>query len=321
MSGRWNRKQAVLFLIAGVAASGTAFANMDAARKALAHQHYGQAASELNAVLASQPDNPEASFLKGLTLAQANKTHAAVLQFEKLTSDYPGLADAWNNLGVLYARVGRLDDARTALHKAIALNPQDASAQENMGDLYVALAERAYRSASQKEGDRASAKSQKLAQVLPTDADVGAAPTTTADTSSPTVKQRQARSPAASAAPDNASTAAPSAVKNAVASALQTWAHAWSDHDVQGYLNAYSDNYQPQGNRSLVDWIKDRRRHLASSARTEVKLSDIEVHSEGDDRAVATFDQRAGSPDHESDEHKNMLFVREDGGWRIKQES
>ena len=52
--------------------------------------------------------------------------------------------EAHNNLAVLYARVGRLDDARDALVAALALRP-DAVVYANLGDVYMKLAERAYK--------------------------------------------------------------------------------------------------------------------------------------------------------------------------------
>ena len=51
--------------------------------------------------------------------------------------------EAHNNLAVLYARVGRLDDAREALVAALELRP-DAVVYANLGDVYMKLAERAY---------------------------------------------------------------------------------------------------------------------------------------------------------------------------------
>ena len=54
--------------------------------------------------------------------------------------------EAHNNLAVLYARQGRLDDAREALVAALELR-SDAVVYANLGDVYMKLAERAYQRA------------------------------------------------------------------------------------------------------------------------------------------------------------------------------
>ena len=54
------------------------------------------------------------------------------------------MAEAWNNLGVLRARDNDLEGAQSALEKAVEINPQHGPAQENLGDIYVAMAQGAY---------------------------------------------------------------------------------------------------------------------------------------------------------------------------------
>lgn len=44
----------------------------------------------------------------------------------------PSLGRAWNNLGIVYRRLGRIDDAREAYHRALALDAGFGSAQRNL---------------------------------------------------------------------------------------------------------------------------------------------------------------------------------------------
>ena len=67
----------------------------------------------------------------------------AVAIFEGLRDDHPTMFEALNNLAVLYAKLGRLDDARKALVGALEMRP-DAVIYANLGDVYMKLAERAY---------------------------------------------------------------------------------------------------------------------------------------------------------------------------------
>ena len=64
--------------------------------------------------------------------------------FTRLTQDFPDLADPYNNLAVLHAAEGDLDEAQAALQQALRLQPDHAQAQENLGDVLLRLALRAY---------------------------------------------------------------------------------------------------------------------------------------------------------------------------------
>lgn len=109
--------------------------------------------------------------------------------------------------------------------------------------------------------------------------------------------------------------------RQAVKTALRSWASAWSAQDVRGYLNAYSDNYQPRGTTSLSDWVRSRRQSVESPATIKVELSDLQVSLLDDSRAQASFNQHYKSNSYEDRERKRVTLVREDGGWRIVRES
>ena len=57
------------------------------------------------------------------------------------------MADPFNNLAVIHAAQGDLDTARAELEQALRLQPEHAQAQENMGDVLLRLAVRAYQRA------------------------------------------------------------------------------------------------------------------------------------------------------------------------------
>lgn len=58
--------------------------------------------------------------------------HAAQEGFELATRIDPSLGRAWNNLGIVYRRLGRIDDAREAYHRALALDAGFGSAEHNL---------------------------------------------------------------------------------------------------------------------------------------------------------------------------------------------
>lgn len=99
--------------------------------------------------LATNPKDPQMRFLKGVMLADTRHPAEAVVIFQKLTEDFPDLAEPYNNLAALYAAAGDYARARATLEQALRTNPTYATAHENLGDVYAALASQSYARAAQ----------------------------------------------------------------------------------------------------------------------------------------------------------------------------
>jgi len=117
--------------------------------KLMRNGQYAEALVKTDAVLAKHPRDAQMRFVKGLILAEQNKSADAIAIFSKLTEDFPDLPEPYNNLAVLYAANGQYDKARTTLDMAIRTNPTYATALENLGDIYAKLASQAYDKALQ----------------------------------------------------------------------------------------------------------------------------------------------------------------------------
>jgi tetratricopeptide (TPR) repeat protein len=107
----------------------------------------GQAAAAMQRAdqfLTANPKDPQMRFMKGVMLADAKRDPEAIAQFQKLSEDYPDLAEPYNNLAALYAANGDYAKARATLEQALRTNPAYATAHENLGDIYAALAAQSY---------------------------------------------------------------------------------------------------------------------------------------------------------------------------------
>lgn len=124
---------------------------------------YAEALTIADAFLAWNPRDAQMRFLKGVILSEQRRPGEAITIFARLTEDFPGLPEPYNNLAVLYAADGQFDKARAALDTAIRINPGYAAAYENLGDVYARFALQAYAQASQLELGSDSVKS-KLAR-------------------------------------------------------------------------------------------------------------------------------------------------------------
>jgi tetratricopeptide (TPR) repeat protein len=124
----------------------------------MSQEQYSQALDKVNAYLATHPKDVAAQFLKGVVLAEQNKSAEAIKIFTDITEKHPELPEPYNNLAVIYAEQGQYDKARTALEKAIKTHPSYATAHENLGDIYAKMASDAYDKALQL--DRSNSRAQ-----------------------------------------------------------------------------------------------------------------------------------------------------------------
>ena len=98
--------------------------------------------------LAAHPRDTKVMFARAILLADLGRTDDAIAAFERITQEFPELPESYNNIAVLRAARGELSQAEHFLLLAVAARPDYATAQENLGDLYLSLASAAYERAS-----------------------------------------------------------------------------------------------------------------------------------------------------------------------------
>lgn len=300
----------------------------------LAQGQSAQALDKINAYLDAKPKDVSGQFLKGVILAEQNKSADAIKIFSSITERHPELPEPYNNLAVLYAEQGQYDKARQALEKAIRTHPSYATAHENLGDIYAKMASDAYDKALQL--DRSNARAQtKLSMVKELFTSSGIAPppakieepvkiATNPATASP---KPVVAPPVESVKPAEVKEAPP--VKAApepkvddqqeVRSAVEKWAKAWSDRDVKDYLAAYAEDFKTPNGESRSEWEKMRKERIRKPTSIQVEVLNLKVEVDGN-RATVAFKQsyRAGGNAMRT---SKTLHLRKSGGkWLITQE-
>ena len=76
------------------------------------------------------------------------RTEEAAKALRSLIAEYPEIPEPYNNLAVIEAGMGSLEEAVKLLDRALLLNPNFATAQKNRGDVYLALALESYEAAA-----------------------------------------------------------------------------------------------------------------------------------------------------------------------------
>lgn len=287
-------------------------------------KQFSQAMEKLVPYLNANPKDAQGRFLKGLILTEQKQREDAILIFKSLSEDYPDLPEPYNNLAVLYAEKGLYDQASDALKKAIQTHPSYATAHENLGDIYAKMASQAYSKALSLDAENQAAQTKldmvrKLFSQQGVDVPVGGqgiakSPVVTESVSVPAVKLPEVLT--------KKEEKAAGGIQGEVEQVVLRWAKAWSEKDVQGYLDAYSPNFQvPAPFSNMSSWVARRRQVISKAGSIQVTVSGIKIHVLNPQRAQAVFIQRYRSPGYQDQVNKSLSLVLENGRWKITRES
>lgn len=317
---------ASLLLVAAQAA--VAASAVEEAQSLMGQGQFDQALKKVDGQLKAQPQDAEARFLRGLILVKLNRGPEAIKVFADLTRDYPQLPEPYNNLAVLYAQQGDYEKARDALEAALATHPSYATAHENLGDIYAALAGAAYNRALTLDQSNQLVRS-KLALIgqLDRPGSAGSSPAIASAAPSSTVTAAPAELPPPASVP-SASTlptaAAPSGIDGSTAqsatSVVNAWAAAWSAKDVSAYFATYAPSFIPEGSVTRSTWEAQRRDRISRAARISVRALNPQIERLSADRVAVTFTQDYESDSFSDKVSKTLELQQAGASWLIVRE-
>ena len=110
------------------------------AESLLQKHQYAQAEEKLQALIATQAENPQAWFDLGFAQSHLSKSAEAITSYKKATQLDPKWFEAQQNLGLALAKSGDLSAAATALTIAVTLKPT-VGGQQALAAAWVSLAQ------------------------------------------------------------------------------------------------------------------------------------------------------------------------------------
>ena len=110
------------------------------AESLLQKQRYSQAEEKLQALIATQSDNPQAWFDLGFAQSHQGKSTEAIAAYKKATQLDPKWFEAQQNLGLTLAKSGDLPAAASALKLAVTLKPV-VGGQQALAAAWLSLAQ------------------------------------------------------------------------------------------------------------------------------------------------------------------------------------
>ncbi len=301
----------------------------------MAEQGQQEAAlKRINTYLEANPKDAQGMFMKGIIQAESGKRDDAIKTFNTLTKTYPSLPEPYNNLAVLYAEAGEYDSAKKALETAIKTHPSYATAHENLGDIYARMASEAYDKALQLDTGnvRAQSKLSLIKDLFTTDNKTTVAannetpirPIRPANKKAepepkPTAEAKPVAAPEPAVETPKVDTSA--SMESDIMAAVESWRRAWSEQNVDAYLNSYADTFSPPKGRSLASWKEFRRSRVSAPKGITLNLNDPKVEVIDDSNAKVSFKQYYKA-DSRSAIHTNKTLVLKKVGsaWLINEE-
>lgn len=145
----WALQTALTLGMSGAIAAHATAAAQDNIKQAIQAGQLDQALKLVTQERLNAPKDVQLRFMEGVIQAQQGQTDKAIDTFRKLTESNPDLSEAYNNLGVLFAAKGKLEEARAYLEKALQTHSSYAAAHRNLSDVQSQLAKQTYAKALQ----------------------------------------------------------------------------------------------------------------------------------------------------------------------------
>jgi hypothetical protein len=105
--------------------------------------------------------------------------------------------------------------------------------------------------------------------------------------------------------------------------ALQRWADAWQSQDLETYFASYDSFFMPSGFNSRAAWQQSRQQNISNRRSISLRIGELTILSESDDRVVVSFWLEYRSPEYGDLTLKQMEMVQDPlspGSWRIRRE-
>ncbi|WPB73318.1 tetratricopeptide repeat protein [Archangium violaceum] len=103
---------------------------------------FDEALTSFNTMKELSPDDPRLPAAIGEVYLSMGRLNEASTQFELALRRDSKRATNWSRLGFIQAQLGKSDVAQSSLGKALALNPKDFNALEQLGELHVKRGEK-----------------------------------------------------------------------------------------------------------------------------------------------------------------------------------
>ena len=291
-------------------------------------EEFENAIARVDAALKKHKKDETLLLQKGFILVQLNRVDDAFNHYKKIVRKLKKNPEPGNNLAMVMRMQGKRTDAIAQLKKTIKKFPGYAKAYENLGDIYIEIAQNQYKEGLDQVPDN---------ELLASKSDIANRFGQIAQNNTRSAKRRalaiqkeaerkaqeerlKAEEEIKQLAEDQAKRDKLIAEEESAFARLSTWITAWSDRDIDGYLSHYSTEFQPLDGLSLPEWIGTKREIIGAAEYIKINLDKINLTRTAEDEIVAHFVQAYESNTLLSESLKTLTLKLYNGQWLIIRE-
>jgi hypothetical protein len=101
---------------------------------------------------------------------------------------------------------------------------------------------------------------------------------------------------------------------------VNAWARSWSNNDTVAYLAAYAAEFRTPRGEPRAAWEAERRARIAKPRKINVRLENLKVVFDDNNRATVTFVQHYDSDILKAVHNKVLVMTKTGDKWQIQQE-
>jgi hypothetical protein len=310
----------LIFLITAPALSlgqsSDADTDADAVQILIDDEEYENAIARVEVALKKHKKNQRLLLQRGFVLVKLERFEAALSHYKKLNRKLKSNPEPGNNLAMVYKLQGKNSEAISQLKKTIKRFPDYAQAYENLGDIYIEIAQAQYKRGADQFPDNEILLSK---SEIANDFNQLSTNNTKTAKRNALVEQETVKKQQEQEVVQVVPLATPT---DEIMQTLSSWITAWSERNVDDYLLHYSREYVPGDGIILGEWIGRRREDLNAAEFIKINLDQIDITQNDSDLIVANFVQTYESNLLKTKLLKSLTLRLYEGNWLIiKEES
>ena len=227
--------------------------------------------------------------------------------YSELADEYPTNLEVANDVAVILAGLGRLNEARQVLEVALQKHPKVGKAFINLREILARQASVEYRKALDKNPPNTSLVLQSENIDLTRKYEI--------------VKVDRVDKGKNNDALNEIGTDIPLAILEDSADLIKKlvfeWAEAWSKKEFETYINFYSKNFKNNRAKSFDDWSRYRKPRVKRRGKIKLSITKIKVDILTDGMAEVSFNQRYQTGSTRLFTRKKMRLKKEEQNWKI----
>jgi len=290
----------------------------------MARGHYQTALDLSNAGLKQNVGNRKLLLSKGFSLIKLNRLDEAARFYERLRVVLKNDPEPINNLAMVYRLQQNYAQAITTFSETIQGFPDYTRAYINLGDTYIEIAQNQYQRGFAITGNVVLQQKALLSRNFDQLANRAVASNTqqlerqATPPPPPAVVAKPVIKPAPEPEPEPVVPP-----QQEVVDMLSSWVNNWMSLEEESYFSHYSQQFIPENNYSLEEWIKRKRNVFSRAGYIKVYLTDVEInfHPDNNNTATVTFKQQYASKIFNASSAKTLVLKNSSDGWLIIKET